>query len=273
MRLWPVSLAGALVALCLGLAKAQFQADYLPEPQRALAKRHIPFGLPSTGELLFHRGYVAGHNNWLKIPNWVAYHLPREKVQGDAARSDKFVPDPELKPYQRSEPADYRESGFDRGHLAPAADMKSDNAEMADSFLMSNITPQVGKGFNRGIWKKLEDRVRRWAQERGEVWVVTGPVFVADAEESMMRFQLIGKRRVAVPTHFFKIVYSRGPEDELRVIAFLLPNAPAAADNLPRFTTAVDAVEEQTGLDFFNALDDELEDSLESRQASSLDAW
>ncbi|MBI4676900.1 MAG: DNA/RNA non-specific endonuclease [Elusimicrobia bacterium] len=122
MRLAPRLLAGALLFLRFGPAQAAEQ-PFLPEPQRQLVKEHTPFGLPSTGELLFRRGYVAGHNNWLKIPNWVAYHLPREKITGDAERAKTFTADPELKPFQRSEPDDYtrkrirpRPHGPGRGH-------------------------------------------------------------------------------------------------------------------------------------------------------------
>ncbi|MBI5624426.1 MAG: DNA/RNA non-specific endonuclease [Elusimicrobia bacterium] len=258
--------------MVLLLAGAAWGAE-LPaaEPRERLIEQHLPYGLPSTGELLFRRGYVAGHNNWLKIPNWVAYHLPAAKIKGDTERAKAFVADPELKPFQRAEPEDYKGSGYDRGHMAPAADMKTDPEEMEESFLLSNVTPQVGKGFNRGVWKKLEDRVRRWSQERDAVWVVTGPVFVPEGD--MMKFQLIGKRRVAVPTHFFKIVYSRGAEARPAVIAFILPNAPSSAKELADHITTVDLIEERTGLDFFSALEDGAEESLESRKAESLESW
>jgi endonuclease G len=101
--------------------------------------------------------------------------------------------------------------------------------------------------------------------------VVTGPVFVAEGD--MMRFQLIGRRLVAVPTHFFKIVHTRGGEEGPSVIAFLLPNAPASPKDLAEHITSVDLIEEQTGLDFFSGLEDGLEESLESRKAAGLDSW
>ena len=164
MRLpWP-AIAGLWLILAAGRAWAS--EPVLPEPQRKSLEEHLPYGLPSDGELLFRRGYVAGHNNWLKIPNWVAYHLPREKVKGNTERTKAFTADPELKAFQRSEPEDYKGSGFDRGHMAPAADMKTDQEEMEESFLLSNITPQVGKGFNRAS-EEAEDWVRR-GLKRGE---------------------------------------------------------------------------------------------------------
>jgi len=243
----------------------------LTDVQTANVHEHLPFGLPSTGELLFRQGYVVSHNNWLKIPNWTAYHLTKEHVQGNIPRSNDFRPDLSLKTYQRAELVDYRGSGYDRGHIAPAADMRYSTTAVSESFFLSNMTPQVGEGFNQGIWKDIEEMVRDWAKERGEVWVVAGPAF--EDTDRVMSFKLLGPHHVAVPTHFFKIVLSKDAEGTLHVIAFLLPNQKLPTKDLPKFITTIRDIEEKTGLDFLNELNDGLEEELETKKAPNLYFW
>ena len=151
-------------------------------------------------------------------------------------------------------PADYRKSGYDRGHLAPAADMGFSARTMADSFYMSNMSPQKPQ-FNRGVWKDLEEQVRRFALDEGEIYVVTGPILPA------VKTITIGSSRVTVPTHFYKVVYDLTPPQKM--IAFILPNAGSRAD-LRTFAVTVDQVEERTGLDFFSVLPEEKQRRLES---------
>jgi endonuclease G len=104
--------------------------------------------------------------------------LTKKKMEGTLPRSNDFRADPDLPPGERAELQDYRGSGYDRGHMAPAASMKWDARAMSESFLLSNMAPQVGPGFNRGIWATLEDKVRQWTQERGELYVVAGPIIL-----------------------------------------------------------------------------------------------
>lgn len=242
----------------------------LTEAQTASVHEHLPFGLPSTGELLFRQGYVVSHNNWLKIPNWSAYHISSTTLQGTLGRSNDFRDDQDLKSWQRSEPADYKRSGYDQGHMAPAGAMKRGAEAMSESFLLSNMVPQVGIGFNRGIWRILEDKVRDWAVARGEGWVFVGPVFQEADGSGMMKFKLIGKSRVAVPTHNFMILVTRDRQGTLDAIAFMLPNAKAEVDQLASFIVSIHEIERLTGLDFLDKLSDDQEDELESRRPSVL---
>ena len=219
-------------------------------------EHHVRYGVPSTSPVLLCRlGYALSHDGDKKVPIWVAYHLKRENMAGIHPRSNNFRPDPDLEPGQRAELQDYKRSGYDRGHMAPASAMKWDARAMSESFVLSNMAPQVGAGFNRGIWRILEEKVREWTVKRGELYVVTGPIF-ANTDEH------IGPNRVAVPTQFYKVIF-----DPVRVeaIAFILPNRKLKSDTLPTFIMSVDEVEEKTGLDFLPELQDSVEDLIEAK--------
>ncbi|NKE71331.1 DNA/RNA non-specific endonuclease [Candidatus Manganitrophus noduliformans] len=222
---------------------------------------HIKYGIPSAEPILLCRmGYALSHDPQKKAARWVAYHLTKEKLEGTQARSDDFRTDPDLPPGERSELKDYKNSGYDRGHLAPAADMKWDARAMSDSFLLSNMAPQVGAGFNRGIWAVLEERVRDWTMQRGAVFIFTGPIYAE-------RHPHIGPNAVSVPTYFYKVVFDPA---EGEAIAFILPNKKLKTGDLPNYITNVDTVEARTGLDFLSELEDSVEDLVEVQIQPSL---
>jgi len=226
-------------------------------------RHHIKYGAPSTDAVVLCRtGYVLSHDGSRKVPRWVAYHMTKELIAGGSVpRSDDFRADPDLPAGQRSELSDYRGSGFDRGHMAAAEDMSWDELAMSESFLLSNMAPQVGAGFNNGIWKGLENRVRKWAVERDELYVVTGPIYRGT------NIQPIGGNAVNVPTHFYKVIF-----DPIRVeaIAFVLPNASNPTSDLPAFITSVREVEQQTGLNFHPNLEDSVEKLVEEKRQPAL---
>lgn len=265
----PKELALSLL-LSLFTCSAWAALPALTASQEAITKEHLPFGFPSTGELLFRKGYVVSHDNWLKIPRWSAYHISTTTVRGWSTRTDDFRADPELKPWQRAELADYARSGYARGHMAPSAAMRRDKQTNSESFLLSNMVPQIGPGFNSGIWAHLEDKVRDWALERGEGWVFVGPAFQETDSSGMMKFKLIGKSRVAVPSHNFMILVTRDAAETMDAIAFMMPNAKAKNDKLPSFITSIKEIERITGLDFLDSLPDEQEDELENKRPDAL---
>lgn len=160
---------------------------------------HILYGYPGTdGTLLYRKGYMLDHDNNKKVASWVSYHLADVYLVKNVPRSDDFRPDPDLPKDQRSELSDYKNSGYDRGHLAPAEDMRRDKQTESESFYLSNMAPQIGAGFNRGIWKQLETKVRKWAKQRKNIYVMAGPIYEKSG------YKTIGKNKVAVPTHFYK---------------------------------------------------------------------
>jgi len=218
---------------------------------------HLVYGAPSMSPVLLCRlGYALSHNSTHKVPDWVAYHLVKDRIiSGNVPRSDDFRPDPDLEPGDRAELKDYKGSGYDRGHMAPAGAFKWSERAMSESFLLSNMAPQVGPSFNRGIWATLEAKVREWATSRGELYVVTGPIY---ATTNVKR---VGTNNVSVPTHFYKVIF-----DPIRVeaIAFILPNEKNPSSMLPTFITSVDEVENKTGLDFLSTLQDNVENLVEA---------
>lgn len=202
----------------------------------------------------YHLGYSEEHNQ----AAWVAYMLTPSELWGRWDRTDNFRED-ELVSTGSATLLDYRGSGYDRGHLAPAADMAFDQLAMSESFYLSNMSPQV-PGFNRGIWKNLEAQVRRWAKEKGGLYIVTGPVLTAPALET------IGYN-VTVPSKYYKVLYS--PKYN-QAIAFLMDNKPSNSD-LMVFALSVDEIEYLLGLDLFSALPDDVEIEVESNY--SLSEW
>jgi len=213
---------------------------------------HVAYGIPGPEEqLLCREGYAVGYDYDRKVPSWVAYHLTPDSVNKKFKRSNKFKEDKEIPAQNRSTLSDYKGSGYDRGHMAASATVDSSYNAMMESFLLSNMTPQL-PGFNRQGWRHLESYIREWTNERGELYVVTGAMFVGD-------HGIIGNG-VHVPTHLYKVVYDSISQD---AIAFIVPHRAISKGDLPAFIVSVDEVERRTGLDFNNLLDDEIEDDIE----------
>jgi endonuclease G len=169
-------------------------------------------------------------------------------------RDDSFKKDPLVVTSSASN-SDYKNSGYSRGHLAPAADMLWNETAMTESFYFSNMSPQT-QDFNNGIWKELEEQVREWPRENEEVFVVTGPVLDKEV------YPTVGKNEVAVPEKFYKVILDY-KEPDIKAIGFIVPHEDSDED-LEAFAVSVDTVEEATGFDFFYSLQDEVEEEIEA---------
>jgi len=186
-------------------------------------------------------GFLLSFNPETKLADWVMERLTPERLDGDASREEAaFKPDPALPVDGQASLADYRSSGYDRGHLAPAGDMKWDEAAMNESFYLTNVAPQVGVGFNRGVWAALEAEIRG-AAKQGELAVATGPVFFDFTP-------VIGNSRIPVPDAFFKAVLDPAT-GETR--AWLIPNRAHLGARPEGFTISLARLESLTGYDFF----------------------
>ena len=210
---------------------------------------NLAAGYPQTSltdTIRSYKGFDLAYNEEREQASWVVYVLTRSEVeQGTHARSDNFRSDTTISTGSASL-ADYRGSGYDRGHLAPAGDMKWDKEAMSQSFLLSNMSPQM-PSFNRGIWKKLEHQIRDWALEKDSIYVITGPVLHSIKNT-------IGKNNVGIPLYYFKIVVDLSPPDH-SMVAFLLPNE-GSGEELIRYAISVDSLESFTGYDFFSSAPD-----------------
>src|ERR1051325_5507439 len=219
---------------------------------------------PGCDQIVSHAAYTLCYSEADEQARWVAYSLTKEMCSTNAVkRKDKFMADPSVKTGS-AEPSDYKNSGYDRGHLCPAGDMNWSEQTMEESFYMSNMSPQVHE-FNAGIWEKLEQRVRKWAEQKGEIMVVDGGVLTPGLKK-------IGdKNKVSVPDYFYKIVFSAQPQ--LSAVAFVIANRnwSGTGKSYLDFSVTVDSVEKMTGIDFFPALDDAIENKMESTNA--LSSW
>ena len=207
-----------------------------------------------SDRVITHKGYTVSYNYDWKIPNWVAYELTDWEVEGEVPRSDKFKPDPMVPQYATAVTDDYKYSGYDRGHMAPAADMKWDEQVMKESFYLSNICPQ-NPNLNGGVWKDLEEQVRDLAYQKGSIFVVCGPI-VNDASTT------IGLNKVVVPQAFFKVLLQEN-NGEIHTIGFVYENK-SGSKPMSTYAMTVDEVEKMTNIDFFPSLPDNIEKSVES---------
>lgn len=256
-----VLLVGLIVVLwVLSLVFAPSEVEYLAHGSSYIADLELP--AYDSGEIVVsHPGFTLLYDEEHEQARWVAYHLTRDELYGTATRKDNFRVDPSI-PTGSAELADYRGSGYDRGHLIPAGDLTWSEEAMSASFFLSNMSPQEGS-FNRGIWSQLEATVRNFADKEGAVYVVTGPVLTDGP------YKTIGKNQVSVPNAYYKVILDY-EEPVLKAIGFVLPNEGSKAD-LKNFATTVREVEVLTGLDFFHRLPDTQEELLET--TFDTEAW
>lgn len=196
---------------------------------------------------------TVSFNPELHIPNWVSWELLGTETSGEEERADKFTTDTNVDGCATTN--DYRGSGYDRGHIAPAADMRWNQTAMQQSFMMTNIAPQL-HSLNGGAWKKLEEKCRIWAQVDSAIIIIAGPVTTDPIDE------YIGETQVAVPQRFFKVIASPWANPP-RGIGFIMPNGKVKG-GMQAAAVTIDDVEAATGHDFFSQLPDSIEQMIES---------
>jgi endonuclease G len=214
---------------------AQEVSNYLPQ---------------SEGELVHHTYYSLSYSEPHEQAEWVFYEINSNTNLGQVRRTNNFRSDKLIEANSASL-SDYKGSGFDRGHLAPAGDMSFSTTAMSESFLLSNMSPQ-NASFNRGVWKKLESLVRNWGTN-SSIYVVTGPILNSCSTS-------IGGNNVCVPNYFYKVIYD--PQNQ-KMISFILPNK-KGNKSLNKYVCTTDSLEKITNIDFFPILENNLEERLES---------
>lgn len=202
-----------------------------------------PYGFPQSatqGAAICRAGYVTLNDTVAKLPVWVSYTLYPEYALGCVPRSNGFAPDQSLPKGSRAELADYAKSGYDIGHVAPNADMSSFDQFEKESFLLTNMFPQM-PGLNRGIWKLLETSVRGWATQRGHPLVVyAGPLYGPGDKT-------IGLNQVVVPHAFFKIIVDTTTNE---VAGFLFPHIGNQGNDLTKVRASIAQIEQNAGIKF-----------------------
>ena len=205
-----------------------------------------------VNRLIDYKGFTVGFNPELHVPNWVSWELTAEETTGSTPRYNKFSSDPDVA--GSAENWDYSYSGYDRGHMAPAGDMKWNEEVMRNTFFMTNICPQA-KSLNTGAWKSLEEKCRQWAVADSSIVIVCGPVLTDKITE------YIGDTKVAVPERFFKVILA---PNSMKGIGFIMPNG-SVPGGMQKAAMSIDEVEAITGHDFFSALPDSIEAIVEAQ--------
>uniref|UniRef100_A0A1B0CHB6 Endonuclease n=1 Tax=Lutzomyia longipalpis TaxID=7200 RepID=A0A1B0CHB6_LUTLO len=219
----------------------------------------MKYGFPGFDQIRSFDDFVLSYDRRNRVAHWVFEHLTQETVKHnpdvDRAKCD-FKPDDTVHPFFRSENSDYKHSGFDRGHLAAAGNHKANQKHCEDTFFLSNMAPQVGSGFNRDAWNKLEKYVRKLTKKFVNVYCCTGPLYLPRKEadgKTYVKYQVIGTNNVAVPTHFFKVVVCERSDGKMEMEAFVMPNQVINNETpLTMFQVPPETIERAAGLLFFS---------------------
>jgi len=221
-----------------------------------ITRTEFPVNLRPTstvGEIVEHQHYILSYSERYEQAEWVAYVLKKDHLTNDDRERPHFIEDPKVKT-KSADWRNYKNSGFDRGHLCPAGDRRFSEFAYDETFYTSNISP-MRNDFNAGVWNRLEMLVRKWGKKHRTMYVITGGIL----EEGLVT---VGEEDVAVPRAFYKIV-ARGEPHNLEVAAFLIPHR-ESQQSLNNFLISIDELEMLTGIDYFSALPDDYEQRLEA---------
>lgn len=220
---------------------------------------HCFYGIEgSVDDSLCRDGYAVGYDYLRKVPKWVAYRITRQSVSDSVPLDEAFAEDMAIPYTYRSRPDDYAEDDFVMGQMAPTSLVGFTPKAAKESYLLSNTVPQI-REFNQGIWKAMAERIRGWTMTRGDLFVISGPVW---GEKPLWMGHDVG-----IPSGFFAVVYDPYPNE---MLAFVFPHQDITPEELPSYQVPVDTVEIMTGLDFHGKLSDRDEFAMES---SKMELW
>jgi len=216
------------------------------------------YGLPTGDFVMQYSNHVLQYDTARKIPKWVLEHMSKDDLKGHAERSQcNFKVDQSVPKQFRSHNEDYLGSGFARGHMVPASDVKKSQESMQETFYLTNILPQDFDN-NGGFWYRMENYCRSLTNRFTDVYVISGPLFLSHfvQNKKMVTFQVIGDNNVAVPSHLFKIILVENHGRPIAAGAFVVPNAPIADDKvLTDYQVSLSQIENMTGFMFFPKID------------------
>ena len=215
--------------------------------------QHTIHGAPISSitentQYICHGNYAIHYRYDTKTAEFVVEHLDKSDITGPAKRRNDFRTDPKVDDSKEASLADYKGHPYDRGHLVPAADNRTDDEQMSESFYLTNMVPQ-DPGNNRVIWRILELGVRNTAAAGNDIYVSSGTIY----EDG---YKTIGDGKVGVPTKVWKVIYNHTTGE---TVAFIFPNQKYSSKDIPKFVVTVDEVEAATGINFFPKLDEAAE--------------
>ncbi|XP_061671954.1 endonuclease G, mitochondrial isoform X1 [Syngnathoides biaculeatus] len=216
----------------------------------------MKYGFPSLSNIRTRESYVSSYDPRTRTPAWVIERLGGDTLGGNADRKRcDFKEDDSVHIFHRATNADYKGSGLDRGHMAAAANHKWSQKAMDDTFYLTNVAPQ-NPHMNQNAWNNLEKLCRSLTRHYANVYVCTGPLYLPRQEADgklYVRYQVLGRNHVAVPTHFFKVLVLErdGARSGVELRSYILPNQPVD-DKIPleRFLVPIETIERASGLLF-----------------------
>lgn len=212
----------------------------LQKIQQTLNK-YIP-KLAGNHQIVQHSAFLLSYNEDHEQANWVMHIVPKDVITGTVTRTNDFRTDSSVST-GTANVADYWDSGYDRGHLAPSADFRWSKKALSESYYYSNMSPQ-SPDLNRNSWNNLEIQVREWVVDHGELFVITGPVL----NDQLPKIPQ-GSNRVSIPEAYYKIIVDMNTSQP-KAIAYLMPNK-GFKDNIANYIVTIDSIEALTNIDFF----------------------
>ena len=187
-------------------------------------RREARYGMPEADQVIFNRHYITGYSYYFRQAKWTL-EIVDPDVTAEVERTDNFRSDYRVPEMFRADLPDYRGSGYDRGHLVASANQREVELQNSETFLLSNMSPQV-PGFNRGVWKQLEEETRRLdgKEEILETYVVCGPLFYFDRATELIGAQDRNGVTLPVPHAYFKSILTENNRGTLDLWSFILPN-------------------------------------------------
>ncbi len=252
---WQIFSMGVVVGLGIYWIPLENEFSELPkEGPKWAASQPITFPMPMAAAVINHEGYTLAYDGRTRNAHWVYRKLTPAIFQKEVSRADyEFKEDPLIPKHIRASKTDYAGSGFDRGHLDAAADSATSEEAMQDSFFLSNVAPQHPQ-FNRGYWKKVENHIRDLVKEYEEVHIFTGPLYLNSKGRDgkrYVKYEVIGKGSVAVPTHFFACAFIETPGKKILSKAYIVPNCQIDAKTpLKRYSVSLEELEKASGIIF-----------------------
>ncbi len=216
-------------------------------------RRETRYGVPAADKIMFNRHYVLGYSYYFRQAKWAMEIVDPD--QSDLKRADNFRPDYRIPEMFRADLADYKSSGYDRGHLVASANQKETEIQNSETFLLSNMSPQEPH-FNRQIWKNLENAVRKLDAQKKilETYVICGPIFYFDIAVSMIGAKDDNGVTLPIPHAYFKSVLTENHKGALHMWSFIMPNE-LSDKPLDEFLVPTTQVEKLSGLFLWERLE------------------
>lgn len=230
---------------------------------------NAPWGVPAAEIIINRRGYVLGYDPKNRIPRWVSYAIA-EGGDRISRRPGFFKQDPSIALEMQASTDDYRGSGYDRGGLVSFADLRFQEQNVVDEAAYLSVMAPQTPALNRKIWLQIEKYARSLTKEGNKILIIAGPAFLPDTASGRIEYFVIGEKKVAVPTHFFRVVIRRRSDGDPEILGFLVPNNVVGDEDITQFITSLKHIEETTGLDLFPILDPEKKNQLIDKPSKRL---